>query len=352
VLAGLRQFFAGWRGLGRFWLVVAIVVAAGGIALQLAGPLRRSAPREVAVQVPAKPPPPKEPAKPGPAETVKAPQAPRPGRDTPGPIADPDPALQEPAPGSTTDLLPRIAADGRMPMQVYAAGFDSSSLRPRVGLLLAGVGLNQKDSETAIRSLPGGITLAISPYAQNTEKLLGAARLAEHEYLLSIPMEPQGFPLNDPGNQALMTNLSLEENHARLEWVLSRFGGYAGAVGAEGSLRGERFASVPDEINSVLGELARRGLFYVDPRPGAAPLPLVWSRTVDIIVDEPDNAADIDAKLAQLAQMARQKGSALGFAGAVRPVTIDRLSVWSNGLAADGLALAPVSAMVRTPAAP
>jgi polysaccharide deacetylase 2 family uncharacterized protein YibQ len=249
-------------------------------------------------------------------------------------------------------LLPRIAADGRMPMQVYAAGFDSSSLRPRVGLLLAGVGLNQKDSETAIRSLPGGITLAISPYAQNTEKLLGAARLAEHEYLLSIPMEPQGFPLNDPGNQALMTNLSLEENHARLEWVLSRFGGYAGAVGAEGSLRGERFASVPDEINSVLGELARRGLFYVDPRPGAAPLPLVWSRTVDIIVDEPDNAADIDAKLAQLAQMARQKGSALGFAGAVRPVTIDRLSVWSNGLAADGLALAPVSAMVRTPAAP
>ena len=64
-----------------------------------------------------------------------------------------------------------------MPMQVYAAGFDSSTRRPRVGLLLAGVGLNQADSEAAIRSLPGGVTLAISPYAQNAAKLLSAARV-------------------------------------------------------------------------------------------------------------------------------------------------------------------------------
>ncbi|HET6196811.1 MAG TPA: divergent polysaccharide deacetylase family protein, partial [Acetobacteraceae bacterium] len=131
-------------------------------------------------------------------------------------------------------------------MQVYAAGFDSSSRRPRVGLLLAGIGLNQVDSEAAIRTLPSGITLAVSPYAQNMTKLLAVARLTEHEYLLSIPMEPQGFPLNDPGRQALMTNLSREQNRPRLEWMLSRIAGYAGATGAEGSLRGERFASLPD----------------------------------------------------------------------------------------------------------
>ncbi len=271
----------------------------------------------------------------------------RAGRDTPGPVADPDPALEVAVSGSTTDLLPRVAADGRMPMQVYAAGFDSSTRRPRVGVLLTGVGLNQNDSEAAIHALPGGITLAISPYAQNTAKLLSAARLAEHEYLLSIPMEPQGFPLNDPGKQALMTNLSPEQNHTRLEWLLSRIGGYVGAIGAEGALRGERFASLPEEINPVLAELARRGLLYVDPRPGTAPLPLVWSRTVDLVVDEPGAAADIDAKLAELAQLAREKGSALGLAGAVRPVTVQRLAAWAIGLPADGLVLAPVSALVQ-----
>ena len=161
--------------------------------------------------------------------------------------------MLEPAPGSGSDVLPRIAADGRMPMQVYAAGFDSSSRRPRVGLLLAGVGLNQAESEAAIRALPRGVTLAISPYARNPAKLLDAARFAEHEYLLSIPMEPQGFPLNDPGKQALMTSLSVEQNRSRLDWMLSRIAGYAGAVGAEGSLRGERFASLPDADQSGAG---------------------------------------------------------------------------------------------------
>jgi hypothetical protein len=352
VFAGPRQFFAGWRGLGWFWLLIAVLVALGGVALQIVGPPGAPAQRIVAGQTPAPPVRPAgEPAKPAPQQAASAPPVARPGRDTPGPIADPDPALLEPGSTSTSDLLPRIAVDGRMPMQVYAAGFDSSTLRPRVGLLLAGVGLNQAESEAAIRALPGGVTLAISPYAQNTARLLGAARSAEHEFLLSIPMEPQGFPLNDPGRQALMTSLSVEQNRSRLEWALSRISGYVGAVGAEGSLRGERFASLPEEMNPVLAELARRGLLYVDPRPGAAPLPLVWSRRVDLVIDAPGAAADIDDKLAQLARLAREKGSALGFAGAVRPVTTQRLAAWANGLAADGLALAPVSALVQAPTA-
>src|SRR5262249_47309534 len=152
-----------------------------------------------------------------PVEAAKTLAPSRPGRDTPGPIAEPDPALLEQAPESPSEMLPRIAADGRMPMQVYAAGFDTSTRRPRVGLLIAGIGLNQAESEAAIRSLPHGVTLAVSPYAQTTAKLLAAARAAEHEYLLSIPMEPQGFPLNDPGKQALMTSLSPEQNRARLD---------------------------------------------------------------------------------------------------------------------------------------
>lgn len=276
-MAGLRQFFAGWLGLGRFWALVAALLVVGGVALQFAGPPARPPSHPVVSQAPVQPPPPATALAKPVAQAAPLHPAARPGRDTPGPIADPDPALQAPAPGSLTDLLPRIAFDGRMPMQVYAAGFDSSTRRPRVGLVLAGVGMNPTDSEAAIRALPGGITLAISPYARDTAKLLGEARIAEHEYLLSIPMEPQGFPLNDPGKQALMTNLSLEQNRARLDWALSRIAGYVGVIGAEGSQRGERFASLPDQINPVLDNLAQRGLLYVDPRPGAAPLPIVWS---------------------------------------------------------------------------
>jgi polysaccharide deacetylase 2 family uncharacterized protein YibQ len=350
-LATLRWFFAGWRGLGRFWALVAAICALMALTLLLAGPPVPSSPPTLAPALAPgpSPAPTAEAVTPPAKQTVAAVQGPKAGRDTPGPIADPDPALLEAVPGSPAEPLPRIAGDGRMPMQVYAAGFDASTRRSRVGLILAGLGLDQSLSEAAIHALPGGVTLAFSPYAKNPARLLEVARAAEHEYLLSVPLEPQGFPLNDPGKQALMSNLPPEQNRARLEWVLSRIAGYVGAIGAEGSLRGERFASLPEVMQPVLAEFAQRGLLYVDPRPGAPALPLVWSGTVDLVVDVPEGAADIDDKLAKLSEMARAKGSALGFAGTVRPVTTQRLATWANGLAAAGLALAPVSALVHMP---
>jgi uncharacterized protein len=338
---------AGWRGLGLFWIVVILLLAIGGVTLQILGPLAPRPPaRQLAIQAPVAVPVP-QPILPQSRPVAETPALPRPGRDTPGPIADPDPALLEPAGNSSSELLPRIATDGRMAMQVYAAGFDATTKRPMVGLLITGLGLNQAESDTAIRTLPGGITFAISPYAPNPAKLLAAARLAEHEYLLSIPMEPQGFPLNDPGPQALMTNLTPEQNATRLRWTLSRFAGYVGATGALGGMRGERLASLPDQINPVLIELARRGLLYVDPRPEASLPPLAWSRSVDIVVDEPAIAIAIDEKLGQLSRLARDKGGALGLVTVVRPMTTARVANWANGLAADGLALTPVSALVR-----
>src|SRR6185312_14343723 len=94
------------------------------------------------------------------AEARRIPVTERPGRDTPGPVADPDPALLEPVPGSSSDMLPHAALDGRKPFQAYAAGFDHATIRARVGLVLAGFGLNEADSLNAARSLPGGITFA------------------------------------------------------------------------------------------------------------------------------------------------------------------------------------------------
>ena len=68
------------------------------------------------------------------------------------------------------------------------------------------------------------------------------------------------------------------------------------------------------------------------------------------MIDEPAERPEIDAKLAALEQIARDKGSAVGLIGAVRPVTLDRLAAWSGSLAAKNLALAPASAVATPPA--
>jgi polysaccharide deacetylase 2 family uncharacterized protein YibQ len=326
----------GWRGLGLFW--AGILLCLGGLAatLQLLGPAADPpAPRPVAVA-----------AKPSRAVAAST-DPPRPGRAGTGPVAAPDAALLERVAGDPPRFLPRIASDGRAPMAVYAAGFPPGTQGPRVGLILAGFGLDHPGSEAAAKALPGGVTLAVSPYARDLDPLLASVRASGHEYLLSVPMEPRGFGLNDPGDQALMTALPPEENARRLDRVLSRVAGYVGVTGALGRLRGERFAAEAVLIDPVLRAVAGRGLLYVDPRPDAPPLPAVWSRHVDVLVDDTGTDSEIDAQLAELSRIARERGSALGLAGAVRPVTVERIAAWTRQLAAQGIELAPVSALVE-----
>ncbi|MEO8715569.1 MAG: divergent polysaccharide deacetylase family protein [Acetobacteraceae bacterium] len=313
-LAGLST----WRGLGWFWLATLASLGALGVALQLLGPL------------------------------PSAPVGPAP-RALPGPIAGPDAALLDPVQSEPGRFLPRIGKGGRTPMAAYAAPFAGRA-GPRVGLIVAGVGLDHAASEALVRDLPGGVTLAVSPYAHDLAQLLAVARERRDETLISIPMEPRGAGLDDPGDRALMTSLPAKENARRLDWALSRITGYVGATGALGRLRGEKFAAQPDLLDPVLHTLAGRGLLYVDPRPGIARPAGLAGRTVDVVVDDDAPAEAVDAQLAELGRIAREHGSALGLAGAVRPVSVARIKAWMKGLPAQGLVLAPVSALVAPPA--
>jgi uncharacterized protein len=246
-------------------------------------------------------------------------------------------------------MLPRLGADGRAPMQVYAAGYDPTDTRPRIAILLSDIGMSQQDSEDAIRSLPPAVSLAFSPYAIRPDPLLEAARAGGHEMLLSIPMEPPNYPINDAGNFALKTGDPAAANALRLEWAMSRISGYVGATAALGRLHGERFAGAADQMAPVLEELAGRGLLYVDSRTGLAARSggsLPPMRSVDLVIDALPVRTEIEAKLAQLEQVARDRGSALGLADSPVPVTVERLAAWLTTLSQHGLALVPVSALI------
>ena len=170
------------------------------------------------------------------------------------------------------------------------------------------------------------------------------------ELLVALPMEPTGYPLNSPGDRALLTGLSPSENGNRLLWALSRFTGYVGAIGALGPMRGERFAQLGEAMGALQATLHARGLLYVDPRPGVTKGPeRAWGRTVDLVVDEPATRSEIELKLSKLEALAREHGAALGYAGEASPVLVDRVAAWAGGIEARGLVLAPVTAMLRRP---
>ena|GEM_PF-566139 len=261
-------------------------------------------------------------------------------------IPPPDPALLEP---SRHGALPRVGADGRTPIRAYGRPFDRGDTRPRVAVVVADIGLGAALTEEAVRRLPPAIGLALSPYAPRLQAVAERARERGMETLVSIPMEPTGYPLNDPGDRALLTGRPAAENLDNLDWALGRFAGYVGAIGALGGMRGERAAAMPELFAAVQDVLRGRGLLYVDPRPGAPPPPRAWGRSVDLVLDEPPTRGEIDRRLAQLEQAARERGSALGLAGGATPVVIERLAAWASGLDRRGLALAPVSALIRRP---
>lgn len=264
-------------------------------------------------------------------------------------IPPPQPDLLEPSASFPDKFLPRIAPDGRRPSMVYARPFDPADRRPRVALIVDGIGLAESDSREAIRVLPGAIDLAFSAYAPHPQSLLAAARAAGHEFFASLPMEPTGYPLNDEGFRSLLTGGDPGVNAQNLEWALSRIAGYVGVTAASDGLRGERYAQTADPFAALLDEIGRRGLLYLDPRPGARLPPIAPARSVDVIIDRVPNASAIDAELALLERVAHDQGSAIGLAGPLRPVTIERIAAWANDLDAHGLALAPVSAVITGP---
>ena len=353
------RFPSGWAALGLFWL--GVLGAAGGTAGVL---VWLGSPEPPFAATPPEPP---TPARPGasPKRTAAAeptleaepPTAPAPatrpasaavGRSPGGAI---EPALQEPGPHGP---LPRVGPDGRTPIRAYGHPFDRADTRPRIGLVVGGLGMNAAVTEEAIRRLPAAVTLAFSPYAARIDFLLDQARNKGMELLVALPLEPAGHPtINNAGNRALLTRLSPAENRDHLEWALSRFGGHVGAVGALGPMRGERFAELAETLHPVQDALRGRGLLYVDPRPGARPPERAWGRSVDIVVDEPATRGEIERKLEALERLARERGTAgaLGYAGEASPVLVDRIAVWAGGVEGRGFALAPVSAMIRRPGA-
>jgi uncharacterized protein len=258
--------------------------------------------------------------------------------------AAPDPALVE---RTALGPLPTIGPDGRKPWQVYARPFDRSDRRPRIAVLLTGLGLSGAATEAGINDLPGAVTLGFNPYAPKLDEWIERARAAGHEVFLSLAMEPVDYPRVDPGPHTLLVSLDRQQNLERLQWVLSRVAGYVGVVSAAGS----RFTTSQGDLLPILDEVKARGLMFVDSRASEHSVAGPLSKSIglpravsDFALDQQQASRDaIDQRLQQLEQLARQTGVAVGL-GEVYPVTIERLAQWIPSLERKGIALAPVSA--------
>lgn len=250
---------------------------------------------------------------------------------------------------STNGLLPVTGPNGETSRDYYARPFPADEARPRISIVIGGLGLSQKATTAAIDQLPPEVTLAFAPYGKNLQTSINRARNRGHEVLLELPMEPFDYPANDPGPFTLLTNNDAAQNAQRLEWLLAQFNGYVGVT----NYLGAKFTASPEALLPVLRELDERGLLMLDDgtsnRSQVASLSRrmnvpygTAARTIDLRVSR----AAIDDALLDLENVTRRNGAAIGM-GYAYPVTIDRIVLWANTLQQKGFVLAPVSANVQ-----
>lgn len=245
--------------------------------------------------------------------------------------------------------IPRIAADGARPSDVYArkppAGTPNPD-GPQIAIVVGGLGISATTTASALSKLPAAVTLAFTPYGSDLGTLVSQAREKGHEVLLQVPMEPHDYPDNDPGPQTLLSSLSADQNIDRLHWLFSRMQGYVGVT----NFMGARFTASDHALAPVMRDLSKRGLIYVDdgssPRSqagqiaGASKLPYVRA---EVIIDAVPSAVEIDNALARLEALARGRGIVVGYSSAL-PASIDRIAKWAKAAQGRGITLVPVTA--------
>ncbi len=250
----------------------------------------------------------------------------------------------------THGMVPVIGPNGERPADVYARPYNHADGRPRVSLVIGGLGLNRETTQAAIDNLPGEITLSFVPYADDLQTWINRARDHGHEVIIELPMEPYDYPDNDPGPATLLTSNEWDENASRLDWVMSRAAGYIGVMNYQGA----RLSADEESFAPLLREVAAHGLIYLDDGTSQRSLTrrlgasaggswAVANRRIDLR----PSRSNIEAGLLDLEATAMGDGVAIGV-GFAYPVTVEQIVSWAQTLDAKGISLAPLSAMAHS----
>jgi hypothetical protein len=249
---------------------------------------------------------------------------------------------QQPAPPQEPTAVPHPAPGG-------AERFSG----PRAAIVIDDLGQNFSHFEQ-LASLDIPFSIAVIPGLPASSHTAREASRRGIEMLLHQPMEPREGGGKNPGERVLLVSMSVKDLRAQ---VRANLAAVPGAVGVNNHM-GSRFTEDAAGLGALMAEIKEHGLFWLDSRttPGTRGVEAAHTAGVpalerDIFLDAETNADFIRHQVRKLIETARVHGTAVGI-GHPHPETIAVLRELRSELLASGVALVPVSALVRGASAP
>jgi polysaccharide deacetylase 2 family uncharacterized protein YibQ len=193
------------------------------------------------------------------------------------------------------------------------------------------------------------LTAAVLPNVPHARAVAELAHADGREVLLHIPMEPRDYPTVDPGEKALMVDLTSAEVQQRLRGYLQTVPWVVGANNHMGS----RFTESREGMRAVLQTLKDQGLFFVDSRTTADSVAIAEAQRQviahaerDLFLDNDLSEEAIRRQIRKLIKVAKERGSAIGICHP-HPETVAALKKEAPGFAAAGVSLVAVSVLIH-----
>jgi polysaccharide deacetylase 2 family uncharacterized protein YibQ len=217
-------------------------------------------------------------------------------------------------------------------------------------MIIDDFGCSFSETARAFLEMDADLTITVLPGEPFTGRVARKALAEGKDLLLHLPMEPLGYPAQDPGPRAVLLAQTDEEVRARVRSALE---GVEGLVGVSNHM-GSRAMQEERILRILLDEVGERGLFFLDSKtvPGELAASVAGSMGVrclendlfwDTGVDEPEA---IRAKLDRLFQIARRRGYAVGI-GHPRPVTLEVLREKLPEMERLGVRLVPIRGLTE-----
>ena len=219
---------------------------------------------------------------------------------------------------------------------------------PLVTIIMDDLGRSALTAEVLV-SFPEQVTFAVLPGEPHAVQVAEIAHAAGHEVMLHVPMEPQGYPAVNPGDDALFVAQSDAEIRHRFDLLLASVPYVTGTNNHMGS----RFTEDARALSPVMESLRERGLFFIDSRTtGQSKVTEVAHRfgvptmNRDVFLDNVAEVSAIVREIKRLQSKARSQGTAIGICHPY-PETLEALRRELPEMRDQGITVVPVSVLLQ-----